>query len=674
MPGQLIVDPDHPQWLQYSGGGPHFMCGPGDPENFLYRGTRQADGTRNGDQTTLINKMIGTGANCIYFQAIRSHGGDGQADHNPFIDSDPTKNLDTDILDQWETWFTAMDNAGIVIYLFFYDDAIRVSTSLGWPLSSGNLHSQEAYFIQTIVNRFEHHKHLVWCVMEEVQEMGGDYQAHAKAIAAAIRQADDHDHPIAVHKLSGVTFTEFADDPNIDIFAIQYNQSTVTQMHTGMLTAWDNAAGRYSLNMSEMKDHGALARPDLRKMNWACAMGGAYVMVLGMDIAGTSTDVLDDCGRLVSFFESTNFNEMSPRDDLAYAGTKWVLAKPGEAYIAYADNLTGNIGVQGMLAGTYDLVWCDIPTGAKQTSQATVNSGSNEFAKPSGIGSEVAVWIKGAESYVPILTSVDLVPDSATIQADETYPFAASAQDQFGVEMTETINWSVSGGGTILPTGTFVSDGSVGVFVVRAVAASNASIGDSAILTVLADYPAPTAQNSDLITTVNTPVALSLPFQSQSPGPFDFTISKQPDHGSLNAVGNDVTYIPASGYTGTDTYKWTVTDQSSGKVSNEATVTITINGSGVAAERSVPFDRVSAQFGEAGEGGVAVQAYLPRPGGFQLQILDVRGQVLWDHRGNTDERGVASLRWHIHGVRSGVYFLHLEQDTRRIGRRVVLAR
>jgi hypothetical protein len=25
---QVIVDPDHPEWLKYNGGGPFFMCGP----------------------------------------------------------------------------------------------------------------------------------------------------------------------------------------------------------------------------------------------------------------------------------------------------------------------------------------------------------------------------------------------------------------------------------------------------------------------------------------------------------------------------------------------------------------------------------------------------------------------------------------------------------------------
>jgi CubicO group peptidase (beta-lactamase class C family) len=57
----LVKDPNHPAWLKRYNGKHLFMCGPGDPENFLYRGTRNADGSRTGDQMTLINKLVGTG-------------------------------------------------------------------------------------------------------------------------------------------------------------------------------------------------------------------------------------------------------------------------------------------------------------------------------------------------------------------------------------------------------------------------------------------------------------------------------------------------------------------------------------------------------------------------------------------------------------------------------------
>jgi hypothetical protein len=388
MPGQIIVDPKNPAWLvRYDPAGNHkpfFMCGPGDPEGFLYRGQRNPDGTRNGDQMALIEKLKPTGANCIYFQAIRSHGGDGDKTHNPFIDNDPAKPLNEKVLDQWETWFAAMDEAGIVIYFFFYDDSALI-----WK-TGDEVGPEERAFLQGLVNRFKHHRHLIWCVAEEYQERLS--ARRVSNIAGAIRAADEHRHPIAVHKLSGLDFREFAEDPNIDQFAIQYNGKTAEQLHAGMVKAFGAAKGRYNLNMSEAAGHGT--GETARKNTWACAMGGAYVMVLGMDIAGTSVNDLEDCGRLVRFFESTDFAAMAPHDDLAHSATQYVLARPGRSYIAYSAAATGPLGLKAMTAGTYTLTWLDCASGRRVVQAGVaVPDGDQAWAPPTGLGGEVALYV-----------------------------------------------------------------------------------------------------------------------------------------------------------------------------------------------------------------------------------------------------------------------------------------
>jgi len=202
--GQIVAHPANPRWLvRYDPGGRHkpfFMCGPGDPEGFLYRGKLRADGTRDGDQLKLIKKLKGTGANCVYLMAVRSHGGDGDRTENPFIDNDPKKGLNPKVLEQWDGWFAEMDRAGIVIYLFLYDDSARIwktGDAVGMP---------EKRFIQALVKRFKRHTHLIWCVAEEYQERFS--AKRVSAIAAAIRKADDRRHPIAVHKLSGLDFSD----------------------------------------------------------------------------------------------------------------------------------------------------------------------------------------------------------------------------------------------------------------------------------------------------------------------------------------------------------------------------------------------------------------------------------------------------------------------------------
>jgi pimeloyl-ACP methyl ester carboxylesterase len=396
LPGQIIIDMENPAWLRYKDGGLFFMAGPGDPEGFLYRGTRNMDGTRNGDQIDLINKLKNTGANSIYLIAVRSHGGDASRDaddpgdprfQNPFVDGDPSRGLDHDILDQWDIWFTEMDNNGIVIYFFFYDDGARI-----WD-TGDTMGIEEQKFIRTIVRRLKHYKNLIWVIAEEYQEA---YTAkRVSSIAAAIRAADDHNHVIAVHKHSGLDFAEFADDPYIDQFAVQYNVNTASELHRGMVSAWKKAVGRYNINMSEVAYGGMGRGAEARKKSWAIAMGGAYVMINGMDIGNTSLNELKDMGHIVNFFTSTDFNKMAPHDELGYGGTEYVLASAGDSYIAYASDLHGRIGLKSMTEGMYDFMWYDIISGERIWQEKVfVSSGNQSWEKPSGVGNEVVLYVK----------------------------------------------------------------------------------------------------------------------------------------------------------------------------------------------------------------------------------------------------------------------------------------
>lgn len=387
LSGQIIVDPSNPAWLKYSGGGPHFMAGPGDPEDFLYRGSQNANGTRNGDQLQLINKLKPTGANSIYFQAIRSHGGDGNATHNPFVNNDPNQGINTAVLNQWKTWFSEMDRNGIVIYFFFYDDGARI-----WN-TGDNVGSAERAFIQTIVNNFKNYKNLIWVVAEEYAER---YTAkRVSNIAKEIRAADNHNHVIAVHKNDGLNFSEFANDPNIDQFAIQCcNKANASKFHTDIVKTWKSANKRYNLNMSESAG-GLGSGETLRKKAWATALGGAYVMGFRMDIKSSPVSDLEDMGHLVNFMESTNFNEMEPQDSLAFDATQYVLAFPGKSYIAYASNAADGtkLGIKGLTAGSYLLRWFDPDTGASTSQTVSVPAGDQSWSKPTQFGNEIALYI-----------------------------------------------------------------------------------------------------------------------------------------------------------------------------------------------------------------------------------------------------------------------------------------
>ena len=250
LPGQIIVDPQTPRWFVYNrdsdGDGkldPFYLGGPGGPEDFFFRGTRNADGTRSGDQQTIINALGASGVNGLYVEAVRSHGGDGpDATHNPFVNNDPAQGLNAAVLNQWEGWITALESQHVAVFFILYDDHAD-------PFGGSTVGVAERAFIHGLVDRFENHTNIIWCVAEEYAE--ALVPSRVSSIAAEIRAADDHAHPIAIHQLTGDNTMDFPNDPNIDQFAQQSNASTPAGLHTAVLTAFNDAAGRFNVNMAE---------------------------------------------------------------------------------------------------------------------------------------------------------------------------------------------------------------------------------------------------------------------------------------------------------------------------------------------------------------------------------------------------------------------------------------
>jgi hypothetical protein len=395
LPGQIVIDVEHPRWLKRHGGKHVFICGPGDPEDFLYLGQRNPDGTRDGDQVQRISKLVEHGGNCIYMQVVRTHGGDARPDRtqNPFIDSDPSKGLDEDILNQWEEWFTLMDRHEILIYLFFYDDSARI-----WN-TGDDVGPEERAFLETIVNKFEHHKNLIWVIGEESEERYST--ARVQAMARVIQAADDHRHVIGDHHQSSTTFKAWQSGGAINHFAMQLSR-TDEEAHRGAIEALESAAGRYQIIYSEST--AMLTDTDgMRRHAWAVAMGGLMPMLLRMDIATTSAEALNQCRTLQKFFEATDFCTLSPHDELKHASTKYVLANPGHSYIAYADEGDGRLGIKGLPAGTYRVTWLDCRSGRTSSGDHSVaEPGDAVFNRPQNFGDECAAAILRLSAPQPV--------------------------------------------------------------------------------------------------------------------------------------------------------------------------------------------------------------------------------------------------------------------------------
>jgi len=139
-----------------------------------------------------------------------------------------------------------------------------------------------------------------------------------------------------------------------------------------MAEAWDDAKNKYNLNMAEAADHST--GKTMRLKNWACAMGGTYVMVLGMDIKNSSTSDLKMCGYAHEFMEQRKCYEMSPHNDLvSNSKVNFCLAKPGEEYIVYLSNGGGVIVDLSASSGQAKVQWFD-PGAGKYTEISNVDA------------------------------------------------------------------------------------------------------------------------------------------------------------------------------------------------------------------------------------------------------------------------------------------------------------
>jgi hypothetical protein len=423
-----MVDPANESYLVYNrdadGDGeldPLFLIGPGDPEGFLYLGQRRSDGTREGGrQADIIRRLADLGGNGVYFQVVRSHGGDGPADHNPWRDpADPTSGLNPEVLRQWKGWFDAMRKAGIILFLFIYDDGAH-------PFDDGcreTVGDAERAFLRDLVNELEGYPNLIWVVQEEFKFVGHSGRrrpcdeariSKAGAIAALIKEFDDHDHPVGVHHNVGDPMA-FPDHPAVDIYV---QQASVQPAKGRGNLATLHAAGqpghgfdpqhRYNYTMGEGYDwHPKLVaagdRTMLRKSYYATAMCGGYVMVLGMfpteEGAEPSDEMLRDMRRMQTFFESIPFNRMAPHDEWRDAGTDWVLADPERGrYVLYTHGDAETLGVRSLRPGRYTLRWFDPASGNEETLRDVEVSGNAAFQRPRTIGSEAVLYLAPAAS------------------------------------------------------------------------------------------------------------------------------------------------------------------------------------------------------------------------------------------------------------------------------------
>lgn len=371
------------------------ICGPGDPEGFLYLEPEAPGATAPQDR--IVRILEETGANGMYVIAVRSHGGDGGADENPFVDpADPTSGLDGGTLDRWHRWLSALDRMGVVTSLFLYDDSTDPFRGVdpGPPGEAGGsppTTSAESGFVDGLVARFSDLDRLVWVVAEEYDEAIS--KPRTSAIARRIRDVHPGEPWVGVHQRPDVAF-DFADDPAVDVFLMQWGDdgSSPDDLHRAVTEARVVSRNRYQVLMSEIPFGGTGDDDAARRKVWAMAMAGAGVLVNGWDVLSTPPERLRECGDLVRWFDGLSPSELDGDDASAAGDTVYVLRGPDGERLLYAADGQGPLGVRDVPPGRYRIAWLHPPTGRTADGALTWEGGERVLVdRPDGFGGEAAL-------------------------------------------------------------------------------------------------------------------------------------------------------------------------------------------------------------------------------------------------------------------------------------------
>jgi len=411
LPGQIIVAGSNPGYLKYNGGGPAFLCGPDNPETFLFLGDLNPDGTRsNGQQQQVIDRLIKSGANAFHFQLTRLRRcnikDEGDDTHSPFVNFDPSRPLNEAILDQWDGWISQLEKAGVIIHLEFYNDATDVEM-MGWKLDeNGNLHPDEKRFFEGIVKRFKHHKNIIWGIEESVNKLPRARLPHFMKLSELIAKTDNHHHPIMHSFVTPDTSerdigkdyvfpADFNTDPHTHLVTwlhVLPNEDDYMAQHEAYLK-WSRVGCDRFIVVKNETERFPRNQTQSRIYQWSCAMTGMHALEAGHDVIKRQ-NLLSADGLIARFMEQTDFHTMKPTDTLASGCTKWVLANPPGSYIAYTYDCSGPMGIKDMTAGIYDLMWFDTVDG-KVVSQSGVSVSQEDatWPKPASMGDEIALYI-----------------------------------------------------------------------------------------------------------------------------------------------------------------------------------------------------------------------------------------------------------------------------------------
>jgi outer membrane autotransporter protein len=252
------------------------------------------------------------------------------------------------------------------------------------------------------------------------------------------------------------------------------------------------------------------------------------------------------------------------------------------------------------------------------TPSATFYGGIDSFTytatNPGGTSSSATVTVTVGEVAVPTVAAKSVTTPYNTATSINLAN-AISGTDVTGVAVAGNPSHgtvSVSGETiTYTPAATFYG----GTDSFTYVATNPGGNSSPATVTVtVTPLSTPVAAALSVATTTGTPVLIEAAAEASSPQPLTgLNIATQPTHGTATAQGEQIVYTPASGYVGTDTFTYQLSNHFGASAPSVISVTVTAAGSASGLSRTVtaqPGSPVSVNLASIASGSYASSALL----------------------------------------------------------------
>jgi len=228
---------------------------------------------------------------------------------------------------------------------------------------------------------------------------------------------------------------------------------------------------------------------------------------------------------------------------------------------------TGNYSDGSTADLTATIIWSATGGTIDVTGLYTAGSIAGSFAVTATDGvldSIVIVTITVANANdPPMLTTIVVTPDSATVNVGDSQPFTAQGQDQFGSDIGSSITWSATGG-TIDVNGLYTAGAIEGSFIIKA---TDGVLESIITITVIAANEVPVARDDfystgeDTTLIVATPGVLGNDDLGDEPTKMSLFDDPSANGGSVSVnPDGSFTYAPAPNFNGSDTFTYTITD------------------------------------------------------------------------------------------------------------------